>query len=591
MTEETQNDSNLILMTLAKLNAMNFYDKALIGIIIIFAIIQIYLFSQLVHIASPVYGGDLYRERGFIQYILNGNKYWTDPYFQGELEFYPPLGYLLGAFIVKITGLSVDSVINFFPIAITAALTISFYALGNAIFKRKDLAFILALIAMMQNLFPVKHTYGLSVIFAVLFLAQFFKLETDSSNKTKIKTGIFLGAAALSHYQPFLYTSVMTGITILLETAYRIKTQKTPIKTIKETVNKYFLTFFVAILIAMIFFAPLIVKYQMKTPNRTQEYSQFDTNKNGFGWLASTIANQFIQTTSIPQFLLGIIAIGGVLFCVLNTNKIEQRYTLFLLIGMIISGGHYLITKPLLNAWIVPSHMLAGLFIPIAIIITWGTKFFSAITEKKIHCKGKYFTLVFILLVILPISNSYVTNYNNDRWTQYGRQMDPSTQALYDFGNWALSATTKDEVFLANDESAFAISALSARHVVAVRRTHASPYADVDKRYADAIVMLYGNNFATTKELLRKYFVKYIFFDQYLLTQPMITSTKHADYLKQNGVNFSVQNVRLDPAGVDTPVYESIVVMPQELKIVNITTPIKQFNAGTTPFAIIYKTQ
>ena len=61
--------------------------------------------------------------------------------------------------------------------------------------------------------------------------------------------------------------------------------------------------------------------------------------------------------------------------------------------------------------------------------------------------------------------------------------------------------------------------------------------------------------------------------------------------MRQNGVNFTVQNVRLDPAGVDTPMYASLVVMPQELKIVNITTPIKQFNAGATPFAIIYKTQ
>lgn len=590
MTEEKQN-TGIIAITIAKLRAMSFYDKTLAGIIIVFAIIQIYLFSQLVHVASPVYGGDLYRERGFIQYILNGNKYWTDPYFKGELEFYPPLGYLLGAFIVKITGTSIDTVINFFPVAITAALTISFYILGNAIFKRKDYAFILALIAMMQNLFPVKYTYGMGVIFAVLFLAQFFKLETDPSSKTKIKAGTFLGLAALSHYQPFLYTCVMAAATIILETIYRIKTQKTPIKTIKETINKYFVTFFVAILIAMIFFAPLITKYQMKTPNRTQEYSQFDTNKNGFGWLASTIARQFIQTTSIPQFLLGITAIGGVLLCILNTNKIEQRYALFLLIGIIISGGHYLITKPLLNAWVVPSHMLAGLFIPMAIIIAFGTKFFCAIIEKKNQGKGKYVSIIFILLVILPISNGYVTNYNNDRWTQYGRQMDSSTQALYDFANWALSATTKDEVFLANDESAFAISALSGRQVVAVRRTHASPYSNVDKRYADAIVMLYGNNPATIKELFKKYSVKYIFFDQYLLTQPMITSTKHADYLTQNGINFSVQNVRLDPAGIDTPVYESIVVMPQELKIANITTPIKQFNAGATPFAIIYKIQ
>ena len=541
------------------LEKIDFYDKALAAIIIIVAIIQIYLFSQLAHISSPVYGGDLYRERGFIQYLLNGNHYWTDPYFKGELEFYPPVGYLIGALIVKITGASVDSVINFFPVAITALITIAFYKLGEEIFKKKQYAFLLALLGLMNNFFPIKHTYGLAMVFALLFLTKFFKLETDNSTRNKLIAGIYLGLTALSHYQPFIYTSAMIGVTIILEFFYKIKKEKTVLKTTKETVSKYFITFTIAFVISMIFFAPLIAKYQMKTPNRTQEYSLFDVNKNGIEWVSSTIIHQFIQTSSIPQFILGLVTLAGLVMCMLNFDKKEQRYTLFFLAGMIISGGHYLITKPLFNAWIVPSHMMAGLFIPTTILAASGARFISAIAEKNIQGKRKFVIPAIILLVILPIINAQITNYNNDRWTQYGRQMDQATRGLYNFGNWAITSTTNQDVFLANDESAFAINALSGRQVVAVRRTHASPYADVDKRYADAMIMFYGNNTDTVKNLIKQYSVSYVYVDQYLMTQPMITSTRFTNYLRQNGVKFNVQNVRLDPAGVDTPMYESIV--------------------------------
>lgn len=569
----------------------NKYDKLLIITIAITAILHIYMFSQLQHVASPIFGGDLYRERGFIQYILNGNPYWTDPYFKGELEFYPPIGYLLGAAIAKITRINIDTIINFFPLFITAFITTAFYKLGQEIFKKKQHAFFLALTGLTHQLFPVKHTYGLALGFAIMFLTYFFKLEHNNSAKTKIYAGLYLGLTALTHYQPFLYVNVMTGTIIILEYIRKCKTEKQIIKTTTETIKKYTLTFFIAFAIAMIFFAPLITKYQMKTLNKTQEYSQFDTNKNGFGWLFTTIYQQFIQTTTLPNFAIGMLAILGLILCILNRNKTEQRYTLYLFAGIIISGGHFLITKPLFNAWIVPSHMMAGIFISTTIFSTWGLKFLQAIIEQKKPAISKYIMPAIILTVIIPILTFSITNYNNDRWINYGRQMDAGTQTLYEMSEWILKNTNNKDVFLANDESAFAINALTGRWVVAARRTHASPYVDVDKRYADAIVMLYGNNTATTKELLKKYTVSHVYIDQYLMSQPIITSTRFTNYLKENGVQFTTQNVRLDPSDINTPTYESIVAMPQTLKITenNLTMPIKQFNAGNQPYSIIYK--
>lgn len=566
----------------------DFYTIALIFILIIVALIQSYLFSQLEHISGPIYGGDLYRERGFVQYILNGNPYWTDPYFAGELEFYPPLGYLLAALVVLITGLSIDTVLSFSPVLITPALTYAFYTLGQVILKRKSAAFILALAGLTQHLFPLKHTYWLGILFTLLFLREWFKLYNEQTLKTKIKGGVFLGLAALSHYQPFLFTLGMTCLSIFLESFVRMGKEKKVFLIVKEFIGKYLLMFFIAFVISLIFFGPLILKYQMKTPNRTQEYSQFDVNKHGPEWVVMTLWNQFVQTNNVTSFILGIIGILGILICIMNFDKPQQRYSIFLLISIALVAGHYLLTKPLFNAWVVPSHMMAGLFIPFTILVGWGMMFITAIVQKKTAHAELILTTAILFFIILPLTHASITNYSNDRWTQYGRTMDAMTQTLYNLGTWVLENSNNTAVFLANDESAFAINALSGRHVVAVRRTHASPYVDVDKRYADAMVLFYGKNPDIQKELLKNYSVRYIYIDHYLLSQPMITSKEHADYLEKNDVVFSIQKVRLDPADPNTPQYESLVVPPQPITITQLSKPAKQFMADNQIVGVVY---
>ena len=83
------------------------------------------------------------------------------------------------------------------------------------------------------------------------------------------------------------------------------------------------------------------------------------------------------------------------------------------------------------------------------------------------------------------------------------------------------------------------INAVSGRKVVLVRRTHASPYVDVDKRYADGLVMLYGENNMMRAELLEKYSVDYLYVDFYLTNYPMIVNLGFKDYLEENGIVFA----------------------------------------------------
>jgi hypothetical protein len=148
-------------------------------------------------------------------------------------------------------------------------------------------------------------------------------------------------------------------------------------------------------------------------------------------------------------------------------------------------------------------------------------------------------------------------------------------------------------VFLANDESSFALNAMTGRKLVIARRTHASYYVDVENRYADAVVMLYGNNLDTVKDLVRKYGVTYFYLDSFLMNYPLIVNLKYQDYLDQNGVNYTIQDVRLDPASGNSKLFRSMVVLPQQPRLLewNITTPVKQFLISGQLHSVFYKVE
>ena len=64
-----------------------------IGLIIII-IIQLNSFSSLNYLPGPLYGGDVYRERGFTEHIYQGYPICEDPQIQGEVAFRPQFSYM-----------------------------------------------------------------------------------------------------------------------------------------------------------------------------------------------------------------------------------------------------------------------------------------------------------------------------------------------------------------------------------------------------------------------------------------------------------------------------------------------------------------
>jgi len=203
-----------------------------------------------------------------------------------------------------------------------------------------------------------------------------------------------------------------------------------------------------------------------------------------------------------------------------------------------------------------------------------------------------------------------VENFKTNKWTKIGFEVSPLMNAQFEFANFVLKSTAQNDVLITpHGETAFAINALTGRKVVFMRRTHASPFVDVDKRIADAAVMLYGNNSNLRKELLKKYNVKYLYTDYYSeqsiinclqvwdnLTNPnfaefsyscLRTSPKYEEYLKSNGLEVKKVHARLDVASNLAPKFDLIVIKPSSLKL-NLTE-LKAYTYNNITYFGLYK--
>lgn len=521
-------------------------NYTLIGILIVFFFIHISILNSFKHIPSPIYGGDYYRDRGFIQSIVTGFQPWEDGYYLNELQYYSWLIFGILGYLVKLTGLPIDKVFLLASSLIPILSTIIYYFLGKQIFKDKNYALLTGLSALtFFNIFPsIKSSqYGLG-IFIPASIYFYLKYEEKNRLKDGIILGILLGTTALVHGGRFL--AIIGTITITIAIKYLLKLkEKKYLETTKEYIKKYYLIYIIAITISFIFFGPLFLRYGGEQPNDVTHYGDTKIELLGPSWLFSTISHYLFNTSHITKTIYGLSAILGIMFLYLNRDKNQYKITLLLFISNIILLQHHLITRPLLGEYFLPQKLYI-LQIFLLIFSIAGIKNIFLYIKNKI--KIKYFIIGIILLLLLPLAKYNYNNYFNNRWVQYGLKMDPGTQSLYELGEYLKQTVHNNETILANDETSFMLSAVSGKKVMITRRTHASYFVDIDKRIAEATIIMYGHNLNLTKKLLKKYKVKYFYYDEMLTKNEMKTIPKYKLILDKQNITNEEKLGRPDPA-------------------------------------------
>ncbi|MFH8093093.1 MAG: hypothetical protein QXM38_04075 [Candidatus Aenigmatarchaeota archaeon] len=549
-------------------------------VIIPIVLIQLFTISQFKQFPGPLYGGDIYWHFGEVLNIYNGNPPWSNPQVSGEYAYYGWLTQFLIALIAKLTKLNVYTVYLYFPVILSFTVGIVSYALGMDFFKNKKFAILFSLLSISFS-YTVTDIWRIlgDIILMMLFILFFVRAIKTNKLSYKIFSGLFYGFAGLTHvvafpsitifiFLFFIYNFFLRSVTIRLNAKdikiIVLKSDKKESK--KDIILLFFTIFIIGFLISMLFFGPIIFVYRGKIKNPLHEYTEPDVSKYGIYVLFTMLSDTFFNTNSIISLIISIITLAGLYFVIKNRDDLHARTILLLVLSAFVSGSHYFLTLPIFGISLIPMYFYGFLMkVTIPLLFVFAIQsFYEKI--KNMKAKKLFFYIVFLFLIanMISIANSVY----NDKWVSLGR-MEPNP-VLNEIVKWINENTNKDDVFLSNEELSFAINGLTGRKVVISRRTHFSPYIDINKRVADAAIILYGNNPNKSVELLKKYNISYLYWDvnwiYFAQNEPSLTSLEHENYLYENGVKFQKIETYLDPAWEKWhPKYKVLAIIPAKL--------------------------
>jgi hypothetical protein len=556
-----------------RLARIPFQIKAAALVLLIYLGIAFSLYAKLKHLPGPYYGGDLYSHHGFaLNYITNG--FWTDPW----------LGNYLFIALHGVTGMSLMNAEIYVGLLTVTLSAVAYYFLGWQLFKNHTWAFVFFLLSLVTRGIPDGAPNLVPWMITIPFWFAFWlRAEETHATRDKVLAGVFMGCTALAHVAYFLAAMAVFGLTIVVETI-RLRKWKDAIKT-------YVPMLAVGFVVSLLFYGPILVRYHAKTLNPLFDYNGPDISTLGIGWMFTTLYHYTFDTSTLATTILSVLTVLGLLVCAMNWGKKTARYALVWYVAGALAPVHHLITRPLLGKGVLPGH-LWGIEFSLLIFAVYGMRTVAQYAEKKWpQANAQRVIIAGVLILSASLYSAQYENYNNNPWTQFGERLDPTTQAWLSAGDWMRAHTNINDVVLSGDETCFAMNGVSGRKCVFVRRTHANYFVDVEQRYADGIVMLYGNDSALTKKLLNDYQVDYVMVDAYMKQFPILVDAKFENYLTQNNVSFSKVRERKDPATPNAAVFDmlSVSVQPLNKELESRLSEVAHFDVGNQPYIRLFR--
>ena len=561
-------------------------DRALIIFLFVYCIFQLYLLSSFVQIPGPIYGGDLYNHFGHINHINSGQLPFMSYTFLGEYEHYPWLVHILVVIFSMVTGLSILGATLCFPIIISILAGILAYLCGMKIFGNKTIALILATLWTSSSIVTGTHPSVFSRLVMVPLLVYSFICLNNNNNKSSIFVGVVYGLSGLTHITLFLGANLLLFLDLLSKLIGLSKL--TILSFLKKYMKHLLIVLVIGLPIAMLFWYPLIFVYGGETLNPFHEFTSGGVDALSIAKVPSFVSKTFFNLSNFKSIIFSVLSVFGLVVAFCNRKK----YLLPILLYLVGFFGYFhpLITKPLLGISL--GHYRFSMFCSFAqyLFVALALYYlYNKITKIK---KSELFRYVFLGAIGVLILSFFIMNFNftsNDEWVQYGQSLDTQTQAFFNLADYISNNVNIDNsVFISpHGETAFALNAVTGAKVLHMRRTHANPFVDINKRIADTAVILYGNNSEVRKELIEKYNVKYLVMDDYSYMGMSncynnwdlfdleenadssynclrVSSLEYRDYLEENGLEVKEVNARLDPSQINVPKFDLLIIKPRD---------------------------
>jgi hypothetical protein len=459
-------------------------------------------------------------------------------------------------------------------------------------------------------IYPIYKYTELAVAITVplFFIAMYFAWKNNDW-KSYIFAGLSYGLIGIAHTMVFvnatIFIAVLFGYTIIKSI---IKKEKSYLISIMP---KIIVMILIGVVIAQLYWFYPIFKFHLNSPNTISDYDNWDIGTEGmFKNVIRAAKTSFFRMDNIRDYLpmfSVLIFIGMLLFS--KNRHPRYQYILIIFVAFVLARFSY-----------IPTYIIMGKDFFSSMVPTTYMYMFQALCVaglfiflfEKLNNKLK---IVATIALILLLSYTALVAKNDavqaDRFYQSGK--NPLPEYMSQVTEWSKNIGSRD-VTISTNEISFMFNALTGKKVLNSRRAHSGMWVDVDKRWADSAVILYGNNTQTRDELIKKYNIKYLYW-QYdwidmdfrndngniQLFDPLLIRdiNGYDKYLSDNGVNYTRIKTWLDPANKQPGVkqYDALLVYPSYWNatspwhdsLTKRLIPVKQFYYYGQAVAIIYE--
>ena len=547
-----------------------------VGALGFLAALNYFYLSPLESLPSPIYGGDYYYQLGQTSHFKFGGSPFDSATILGALPGYFVL-YTLGAGLIAKLGFDVIVAHFIFSYLVLLLGGIVFYTLVNKLFKSKILGVVGVLVFFMADKFPIlKYTPFSEMLIMPLIILLLFNFLKDASRKNVILLGIGYGLAGLAHSISFI------GSTFLIFAAflwYGLRGKR----NLKSKLMPYVIVAVVGGLISMAYWATPIFVHQGQTSLNYNEWNNPDWSESGFQFefVKTVIVGGLFSFGNISIAFVSLFTLLGLIGLFLHKKSKEfgtESYLKFLLASGLVITLHYLVTTNLFGIHFIPDRMNTMLMLPVwSLLFVYGVRFGFRFSRSFKLTRTQCVSLVVLALLVFQVSAYSVKS--NGQWYQGARNEVPVH--VIGASNYFIETGNVDDVILTTKELGFSINAFSGRKLISVRRAQNDPFIDMDSREIDHAIILYGTNDVIRRNLLEKYSVDYLYWDQYWFQSeytfdnsgkvvgsfdPLIVfdSEENRRILNKNGVQYFPQHTWVDPAlrGDEYRTFDLLLISP-----------------------------
>ncbi|WP_297420811.1 glycosyltransferase family 39 protein [Thermococcus sp.] len=475
--------------------------------------------ATLKSIPGPPYGGDLYFHNGIAEAIYRGTFLFHDPTNLHGYAFYPWSYHLIVSLLAHPFGDTIPVTVHIMPPLILLLSMTGVYLLVKEVTNRN--VALLSVGLPLALVFPEPHPHVLlqMVMLPLSFWALARYLKRPSTHNGII-VGITWGLSGLTH----VLGTFGLGAILLVNAAWDF-IQKPCTKTIEQWLTPLL----TGTLILMLYWGPLLFVYHGRTLNPYQSLVMAHYTLLDFTWGMLTF---FVSYSW--KAVLSLVVLFGFYSMIKGRKVLAFRLLASSVVGLFLVGVVFI----LLGDPLISYKMHLYYFTLTVLLSSLG---FERILLSSNRVERSFAVVAIILLLLSTLT---VSGFVSNKWTQNGFEEFP----FENLQKWILSNTSPNDVILSNYESSFMIFSISGRKTVLFRRTHASPFVDYNRRSADMMVALLGDNTTKSLELLKSYHVRYIYIDGMTAKDPLWVPFSYKEYLVSHGVPCKVEWVRYDPA-------------------------------------------